>query len=299
MRSMPRTRVRVYVTDASYTAVPPRRKRPRGFVKLAGACLLLLVCFVYFGHHGHAHANTASPKVNKVSDARLAELSTSINGLINAQSKDTITVLATDITTGQSVSYGSQASYTAASTAKLLSAVYFLHLTETGQESLTEDLAGTGAKDLLDAMIINSDDTAWATINDELTHNGLADYSASIGFTEYNVTLNTMPASDIQGMLVKLYTGKLLNKADTSLLLGEMAQADYRDYIVAGTPAGDTVYHKAGLVDDNIHDAAIITKDGHALAVTLFTDGNGTYDAAVRTTLMQQVTAQLTAAFLP
>jgi beta-lactamase class A len=294
--------IRPRIPVSRYDERPPFKIKT-GIIKAAALTVLLLTIFVYFGvHHSRVHANTASPKITRISNAQLAQLDNSITNLIGTRSQDTISVLATDMTTGQSVAYGSTNTYTAASTAKLLSAVYFLHQTETGHESLSEYLSGVKASDLLEQMIVNSDDTAWTSINDELTHSSLASYSATIGFTGYNVLLNTMPASDIQLLLTKLYGGKLLNKADTTLLLREMARANYRDYIVAGTPSGYAVYHKAGLIDDNIHDAAIITQKGnagHAIAVTIFTDGNGTYDSAERTTLIRQITSQLTAAFLP
>jgi beta-lactamase class A len=58
-----------------------------------------------------------------------------------------------------------------------------------------------------------------------------------------------------------------------------MAQANYRDYIVAAIPSDVTVYHKVGILDDHLHDAAIIKKGSRSYVLVIFSkDNSGGYD---------------------
>ena len=69
-----------------------------------------------------------------------------------------------------------------------------------------------------------------------------------------------------------------------------MKQANYRQYMVPAIPSYDTIYHKIGLYNDNVNDAAIITGDNQVISLVIFTNGNGTYDWPDRAILMQQIT---------
>ncbi len=115
------------------------------------------------------------------------------------------------------------------------------------------------ANNLLQAMIVQSDDPSWETLNDYISHASLASYAHSLGITDYNADNNMLSAHDLSLLLYRLDTHKILNSSDTSLLLGWLKQANYRQYIVPAVPDGDTVYRKIGLINATINDSAIIT----------------------------------------
>jgi len=194
--------------------------------------------------------------------------------------------------------YGSGAPFDGASVGKLLTATDFLHHVELRTASLQQIIDGQTAQSLLQQMIVNSDDAAWTSLNDFLTHADLGRFADSQGIHGYDPDTNTFGSNDIALLLQKLYDRQLLNAANRSLLLSYMAQANYRTFIVAGVPAGYTVYHKVGEDDDDVHDAAIITNGKHYVILVIFTDGYGTYDWDARAQLMQTITQDVSAAYL-
>lgn len=194
--------------------------------------------------------------------------------------------------------FGIDRTFDGASTGKLLTALDYLHHTEQSAASLQTKIDGQAAGKWLEAMIVNSDDTAWAVLNGYLTHKDLAAYARSAGLTSYDADSNTFTSADMALLLQKLYQGKLVNDAHRSLLLRYMAKANHRDYIVAAVPASAAVYHKIGMDDDVLNDAAIITRGNDALILVIFTDGHGTYNWDGRAELMRAITKDAIAAYL-
>ena len=194
--------------------------------------------------------------------------------------------------------YGSSEPYDAASTGKLLTAVDYLHHVETGQASLHQMIDGQVAQQLLNVMITKSDDKAWNDLNNYLSHADLSNYARSNGLADYDPDTDSLPASDIAILLAKLNSGHLLRDRDRALLMQYMGLANYRQFIVAAVPAGETVYHKIGIDDDDVHDSAIITKNTQSLVLVIFTDGHGQYDWDKRAQLMREITSDALAAYL-
>jgi beta-lactamase class A len=139
-------------------------------------------------------------------------------------------------------------------------------------------------------MIVISDDNAWEALNTKLGYDNLQAYAATLGITDYQAYNNVLSSGDVAIVLQKLWDGELLNSAHTQQLLGYMKQANYRQYIVPAIPADDTIYHKIGLYQDNVHDAAIITHGSQAFAIVIYTNGNGVYNWPGRATIMQDIT---------
>jgi beta-lactamase class A len=194
--------------------------------------------------------------------------------------------------------FGTPGDYDGASTGKLITAADYLHHVDEGSASLKQQIDGQSAQSLLQAMIVNSDDTAWATLNDYLTHADLSTYASTIGLSNYDPTTNNFSAGDIADLLYKLQSGQLIKPAGQQLLLGYMKVANYREYMIPAIPAGYTAYHKVGLDNDNVHDAAIISHGGNSIELVIFTNGNGTYDWPDRALMMQQITKDALAAYL-
>jgi len=278
------------------------RHRKTPLVIVAGL-LLLFGAHTLSSHHAAAHDLSVAPAQAQqvtLQHQRLVALDNQLRQLIadNPQLDISISVGPAN-STGGLQHYGVADSFDAASTAKLLTAADYLHHVERGQASLTQTIQGEKASQWLQAMIVHSDDTAWAALNDYLTHNDLANYAVSVGFTQYNVADNLLPSSDIAGLLQKLYSHKLLNTANTALLLGNMKQANFRDYIVHAVPSDYAVYHKVGINNDDVHDAAIISHDSQAIVLVIYTNGHGTYNWDNRAQLMQTITSDAVKAYLP
>ena len=283
---------------------PPEPQR-QGHHKLALFLVTLILVFV--GAHvlwsKHVSAEVAASHQQQLQIAaentrKAATFAQEVNELIAANPAITFSVATITATDGLQQYGVTTTAFDGASTGKLLTAADYLHHVETGSATLRQQIEGDTAEDLLDKMVVNSDDTAWADLNDYLGNDDLSNYAATINFTNYDPDANTFTAGDVAQLLHKLYSKQLLNPADTSLLLGYLKQANYRTYIVPAVPSSDTVYHKVGLDVDNVHDAAIITNGNQSIVLVIFTDGNGTYDWENRATLMQTITADALTAYL-
>ena len=284
---------------------PPRRQQHRDrkvfivlFVLLIAGVLVYAVPQVKAPAKSAATTSpVAKPAAPAIDSAKLSTMANIINGIINQNSNIDMSVSMIDLGSGQSEHYGDTAAFTAASTTKVITAADFLHQVEAGQESLNETINGNTAEYEIQQMIVISDDNAWDELNEELGYDQLQDYANSIGLTSFQSEPNTVTSNDMALILEKLWEGQLLNSSNTQLLLGYMKQANYRQYIVPAVPSGDTIYHKVGLYEDNVHDEAIITSGSKAFVIVIFTNGNGVYNWPARAQIMQQITQAALAAY--
>jgi beta-lactamase class A len=223
---------------------------------------------------------------------KLTTLKSTVNSVISNNSSINFEISAVDISGGnKQLSFGVSGPMAAASVSKVLVAIDFLAEVEKGQQTMSETLDdGDIASYDMQQMIVVSDDTSWQSFIDQLTPNQLDSFARSIGVNSYDENNNTLSAYDTADLMAKLYEGKLVNKSNTDLLLGYLEQANYRQYMVPAVPSYDTIYHKIGLYNDNVNDAAIITNGTQSISLVIFTNGNGTYDWNNRATLMQEIT---------
>ncbi|HUA13284.1 MAG TPA: serine hydrolase [Candidatus Sulfotelmatobacter sp.] len=286
-----------------YSAPPkPPKKRRNIHWSLVWLVLILAIGIgAYFYHAKHVKAIkipltkiviSVPPKMpSGPSAAALGTMSSSINGVIGANSEIDTSVSLIDLNTGATEHYGVNQTFQAASTTKIITAEYFLHEVEAGQQSLSEKVGGNSAGYELQQMIVVSDDDAWEDLNEQLGYNNLQAYASSaLGVTDYEAYNNSLSSGDIALALQKLWNGSLLNASDTQLLLSYLKQANYREYIVPAVPAQDTIYHKIGLYQDYVNDAAIITNGNKAFVIVIFTNGNGEYNWPARAIMMQTIT---------
>ena len=282
------------------------------FAKLLIVIAVLLVAtdltYSKLTKHAKAANTTSSPPTtliitspshsqNTVPTVDITQLSSTINSVISQNSNIDMSVSLIDLDNGQSANFGDSSRFVAASVAKILTAADFLHQVEGGHESLSETINGNSAEYEIQQMIVVSDDTAWEDLNEELGYQNLSNYGATIGIT-YGSSNNTLDTADTAHILAELWAGKLLNSQDTQLLLGYMKQANYREYIVPAVPSSDTIYHKAGLYQDEVNDAAIITNDKKAFAIVIFTNGNGVYNWPARAQMMQTIASAAITTYL-
>jgi beta-lactamase class A len=294
---------------------PEKRKSGHSLIKFISIIVVVIALIAIFSGGSHKNSTVAkavhsvASKIEKttpakapvvgLSSAQLKTMSESINSLISANTGEDISVNVIDLRNNQMEHYGTLDTFQAASTAKIITAEYFLHEVEEGQQSLTETVGGYSAEYELQQMIVISDDTAWANLDNLLGYDNLQNYAdKTFGINDYQAENNSLSSSDIALALQHLWNGNLLNTTHTQLLLSYMKQANYREYIVPAIPSEDTIYHKIGLYEDYVNDSAIVTHGSQAFVIVIFTNGNGEYNWTARATLMQQMTkAALTAYF--
>ena len=265
--------------------------------------VLMLAVFLlfaaYLGLSKHAAAQTAAQHQAQVlAEQKANNFHNQVNQLIAANPQDNLSVVTYSSVDGLQT-YGQTYAMDGASDGKLLTAAAYLHQVEQGRASLQTVHDGYSAAYWLKIMLVNSDDTAWSELNNVyMSHDDLAAYAQGIGFGQYDPGVNTFTAADVARLLEKVYSGNLLSSAHRSLLLGYLAQANYRNYIVAAVPSGDQVYHKVGVNGDALNDAAIIKNGDKYVVLVIFTNGDGNYDLDHRGQLMRDITHQATAAYL-
>lgn len=256
--------------------------------------------------HGIASAFSAvttssAEKAAAAQKIRMDSYTTTVNQLIAAHPEENITVSTIDLSSGSALTLGDKGTYTAASTAKIITAVTLLHEVEEGQMSLSTEIDGQTAQDLLQNMIINSDNDAWHSLNDYMTHDALAAYMTQLGWTHYDTDNNTLLPSEMASLVQKLYKGQILDQAHTQQLLALMQQANKQEYIVDSVPAGYTVYHKAGWLDGLMHDVAVVSNGKKAIVLAIYTYNNNSdnNDNPASQALFKQITDAALQAYFP
>ena len=206
------------------------------------------------------------------------ELTNQLDSITEKYPNLDIGIAVIDLNTGQSYTYGDKLAYYGASTTKVLVAAMYLHEVETGKRTLKDRIGGISAADRITAMIEKSDNDAWTALRGALGYNNMDTYARQVGMTTFASRDNLINASDMAKLLQQLYQGELINKANTSLLLGHM-QKSIRNYIAPALGSGYTVYHKAGWLDDRLMDTAIVTNGTHKYVLVIFSKAyTGNYD---------------------
>lgn len=242
-----------------------------------------------------AAAVDKTPVYKKIDTAAVEQR---VNTIIAKYPHLQISVSFNDLKTQTALHYGVEEPYLAASTSKLLTAILFLHQVEEGKYSLTEQVGGLSMEAQLRLLIEESDNTAWVNFDKVLGSGALEQYASQVGLKNYDYSRNTTTSSDIALLLEKLYNQKLLNKKNTQLLLSFMQNASESRYIPAAVSKKAKVYHKAGHLEDRVHDAAIIDSNGRPFVLVIFTKANsGQYDFSLGTQIMHDITKVFLSAY--
>ena len=272
-----------------YRNYQPRRRRSAPVKKhRVGRYLVLVLIIGFFGGKYiwssmkkpiNTTTSSASTKVKPkpkvtaepLSSTTWTTLDQRINAVIAENPTLDISVAVIDIKTSTRANYGIQNNFAGASTTKVLTAAAYLHDIEAGKYAMTAE-----GKNQLRLMINRSDNTAWDTLNRKVGYNNLNIYAQSIGLSSFNWNGNIITASDQAILLEELYRRKLLSEENTTLLLSFMQNTNNEDMIPTVTPAGATLWHKYGQLEDRLHDAAIIEFKQRPLAVVIYTKGGAT-----------------------
>jgi beta-lactamase class A len=241
-----------------------------------------------------AVAKTAPSKTTpQLSPVKSASLASMVDAILQQNNSDQIGIALEDVSDRQTQSFGITAPFEAASTAKLITAATYYHLVETGDASLTAPLGDYDAQFQIKSMINQSNNDSWSLLVAAVGEDRLQAYATSIGL-DYDVANNTLSPSSMATFLGKLYIGKLLNQIYTQQLLSYMQNTNDEDLIPAAVSSDITVYHKYGLLNGELHDVAIVTKDGKSYVLAIYTKNSDDSDDAARTTVIHQLTQAIT-----
>jgi beta-lactamase class A len=243
----------------------------------------------------------ASAPAAPASSAVVGALDARIQAILDANSQYQIGVAVVDLSQDAGSAdvheYGVRQKFVAASTAKVLAAAAYYHLVETGAASLDDPLGNFTAGFQLREMIQQSDNDSWSLIMDAVGHEELTEYAASLGVS-YVPETNTLTPAEMATIVSRLYSGTLLNAGDTAQLLSYMQHTNYETLIPAAVPEGITVFHKYGLLNGELHDAAILAQGNTAYALVIYTKGEGLSDDPERTEVIHQLTQAVAGALV-
>jgi beta-lactamase class A len=274
--------------------------RRRSVLVAAGFLAVALIAAVYTLAHAvpqqAAALNSAAGIDTFASSAPIdASLDAAIDAIIDDNSQYQVGV-ALMATAGRDLhQYGVAEPFEAASTAKILTAAAYYHLVEEGSASLDDPLGAFTSGFQIQAMVQDSNNDSWSLLMDAVGLSGLSEYAASLDVT-YDPKVNTLPTADMAHILADLFEGRLLDQDHTEQLLSYMQDTNYENLIPAAVPDGVAVFHKYGLLDDELHDAAVLSMSSGSYVLVVFTKGTGLSDIPERTVVIQDITKAVTAA---
>ncbi len=251
---------------------PSEPSKKRRFKYLVAVVVILIIGYFAFFNNKDEMDKKAEPAkaVAPAFTLDSATLDQKIPAILQTIPKNIQTsVTVVDLTNHNTYSYGTQAPFDSASVAKVVTATLFLHEVEQGKYSLSEKFGTETAGEQLKAMIEDSDNNAWKIFNDELTHDKLDAWAKQNGMSSYTSDKNQMTSKDMAMLLEKLYSKKLLNEQNTSLLLSHM-KVSANSLVSQYAPTGATVYRKAGWLSDRYHEATIVDNGKHPYVLVVF-----------------------------
>lgn len=226
-----------------------------------------------------------------------SNLQTTLDQIIKKYPYDT-SVSVVDMNSGKLIQTGDTYPFIAASTTKILTALFYMDKVEAGQASLQTKIGGKTAQEQLKLAVTDSDNEAWAQLNSYLGKSDLMDYAKRQNILSYDSTKNTITSNDMAQLMANLYSRKLINEAHTTLLLSWMQNTSEERFIPSAVPEGMKLYHKAGYLPDRVHDVAVIDNGSAPFVIVIYSKSyTPSYDYIVGQKLFRQVTDHTIATF--
>jgi beta-lactamase class A len=209
-------------------------------------------------------------------------------------------VSALDLDTGEAISINGDKAYPMASTVKVAVAAAYLAQVDHGRRSLDDRIGTQTARQLMEAMLIRSNNPATdalirnlggpASVQTWLSWNGLSNIRVDRTIARllsdrrdlWDVRDSSTPNAMVE-MLRKLDRGKVLAPASRQYLLGTMARCQTGKNRMRGLLSPLTpVAHKTGTLNGLTSDVGFITlPDGRRLAVAFFARGGSDRPRAI------------------
>lgn len=237
-----------------------------------------------------AAALVAQPAM-AASSPELGSLERQLFSLVASGSSD-VGIAALDLTRGTVISINGDQSYPMASTVKVAIAATYLAQVDHGRRSMSDPIGGKTAAQLMNLMLIHSDNRATdlllnnlggpTTVSQWLNFNGMSGMRIDRTIAQLLHARRDLrdrrdsatPMAMVE-LLRKIDSGNVLSTGSRALLLATMANCQTgRNRIKALLPFGTRVEHKTGTLDGLTDDVGFITlDDGRRIAVAIFARG--------------------------
>lgn len=193
-----------------------------------------------------------------------------------------------ELDSGERFGINQEQKFHAASTGKVLVAVYALKKVDEGQLNLDQIFGGVPLKERLRLMINISDNNSWEILLNGLNYSKIQKFGEEQGLSNSDVYQNTTTAHGLNTLLSKLYKREILSSQSTDLLLSWMQNTEREDLIPSAISKDIQVYHKAGSFNGETHDTAIIIHPKKPFVLSILSDGSQERSAVIRT-IVQKV----------
>ncbi len=225
------------------------------------------------------------------SSPKLWTLEQQLSSLLAGQSGD-VGIAALDMATGETVSVNGDKAFPMASTMKLAVAAAYLSQVDHGRRSLDDRISGRSARDLMERMMVNSDNHAtdilirdlggpdsidqwvrWQGVSKFRVDRTIAQLlRARRDLWDHRDSATPMAMVDL---LKRLDKGQVLKPWSRSYLLDMMARCKTgRNRIRGLLPSGTRVEHKTGTLNGYASDVGFITlPNGRRVAIAVFARG--------------------------
>lgn len=194
-----------------------------------------------------------------------------------------------DFETDEKASLRPELQFFAASTAKVITATATLKKVDSGLWTLKDRVGNYSLEYQLGQMISQSNNDSWALINSKVPRTEQQAFAESLGLQNSDYVKTETSAGDLALLLQQIYQKKILSEESTKLLLSFMQDTNEESFIPAALSKNVTIYHKTGLLDSYIHDAAII-KDGESTFALVILSKGTMPDPVSRAELFAEIT---------
>lgn len=268
----------------------------------SAVALVITGSLVFASVRSGPSAGAASPVPAAVPEAPVAAapdaLRDRIESVLEEYDDYRIGLALADVSGDAALTFGDQDAFTAASTAKIITAAAYYHLVETGEAALDQPLGNYDAAFQLEAMVNESNNDSWLLLMNAVGYRQLTEYAASIGVA-YDPEENLLTPAEIALVLKRLHGGDLLNAENTARLLGTMKDTNNEELIPAGSQAGVEVFHKYGELGGNLHDAAVLTYRGSSFVLVIYTENPKGYEEPGQADAIRELTALVEESLFP
>jgi beta-lactamase class A len=150
-----------------------------------------------------------------------------------------------------------------------------------GNGSTYSEPVGSSYKpvDLIQRMLRDSDNTAFAILARNLGLDEINDFIKNDGFPQTDFIINNTSPKDVGNFLEKLYNQEITNKDYTDEMLGFMVNTAFEDRLPYYLP-GVKIAHKIGTWDGAYSDAGIVYGKSGDYIIVVMTE-NANYEEAV------------------
>lgn len=173
----------------------------------------------------------------------------------------------------------------AASTGKLYTAAAVFDEVNKGRASLDELINEITIRDLLKAMINQSDNNAWDILRGRVGGKKIQQFARTHGATQFEYSGNTTTPKDLAMFLSDIYKGDALSENQKELFFSWMRGTNREDLLTSAfNESIDELRHKYGLYGTVVADAGIVKIGGRLFSVAVIAGGKSFMDPSYQIT---------------